>query len=295
MKEHLNIPSPVSEISTNWTREHGVKIFLKRDDLIHPIISGNKWRKLSGILANQDSSNYESITTFGGAYSNHLLAVAAVCSILKIKCKAIVRGEPPRELNPVLKMCKMYGMNLGFISRDKYSNIKRKVGVFKRSLFIPEGGACIDGTVGCSEILKEDNLSNIDQIFVPCGTGTTLAGMANYLDSKNSKTLLSGIQVLKGEGYIANEIIDQYGILGVNVYDQFHLGGYAKTNDKLVAFIQDFMKQTGVVLDPIYNGKMMFAINKLLEKGRIERGQNILAIHTGGITGWFGKFNNITV
>ena len=295
MKEHLNIPSPVSEISTNWTREHGVKIFLKRDDLIHPIISGNKWRKLSGILANHDSSNYESITTFGGAYSNHLLAVAAVCSILKIKCKAIVRGEPPRELNPVLKMCKMYGMNLEFISRDKYSNIKRKVGVFKRSLFIPEGGACIDGTVGCSEILKEDNLSNIDQIFVPCGTGTTLAGMANYLDSKNSKTLLSGIQVLKGEGYIANEIIDQYGILGVNVYDQFHLGGYAKTNDKLVAFIQDFMKQTGVVLDPIYNGKMMFAIKKLLEKGRIERGQNILAIHTGGITGWFGKFNNITV
>ncbi len=295
MKEHLNIPSPVSEISTNWTREHGVKIFLKRDDLIHPIISGNKWRKLSGILANQDSSNYESITTFGGAYSNHLLAVAAVCSILKIKCKAIVRGEPPRELNSVLKMCKMFGMNLEFISRNKYSNIKRKVGVFERSLFIPEGGACIDGTVGCSEILKEDNLSNIDQIFVPCGTGTTLAGMANYLDSKNIKTLLNGIQVLKGEGYIANEIIDQYGILGVNVYDQFHLGGYAKTNGKLIAFIQDFMKQTGVVLDPIYNGKMMFAIKKLLEKGRIERGQNILAIHTGGMTGWFGKFNNITV
>ena len=295
MKEHLNIPSPVSEISTNWTREYGVKIFLKRDDLIHPIISGNKWRKLSGILANHDSSNYESITTFGGAYSNHLLAVAAVCSILKIKCKAIVRGEPPRELNPVLKMCKMYGMKLEFISRDKYSNIKRKVGVFERSLVIPEGGACLDGTIGCSEILKEYNLSNVDQIFVPCGTGTTLAGMANYLDSKNIKTLLNGIQVLKGEGYIANEIIDQYGILGVNVYDQFHLGGYAKTNGKLIAFIQDFMKQTGVVLDPIYNGKMMFAIKKLLEKGCIDRGQNILAIHTGGMTGWFGKFNKITV
>ena len=295
MKGHLTIPSPVSEISTNWISEHNSNILLKRDDLIHPIISGNKWRKLSGILAKNRSTDYDSLITFGGAYSNHLLAVAAVCSILKIRCKAFVRGEAPKTLNAVLKMCKMYGMELAFISRENYQKSNRKLGVFDRTLFIPEGGACSDGTKGCEKILSEVDLSNIDQIFVPCGTGTTIAGMANYLNAKNHKIQLNGIQVLKGENYIANEIKNLYGISGINVYDQFHFGGYAKTNDSLIAFIQDFMKQTGVILDPVYNGKMMFAIKKLLENGEIKQGQNILAIHTGGITGWFGKFDKIMV
>ena len=259
MKGHINIPSPISEISTSWTRQFGVQIFLKRDDLIHPIISGNKWRKLSGILANYDKNTYESITTYGGAYSNHLLASAAVCSIQQIPCKAIIRGESPSELNPILKMCKMYGMELEFVSRNTYQKRNRKTGIFDCNLFIPEGGACEEGTLGCMDILGEVDLSNIHQIYVPCGTGTTLAGMAKYLESKNHEAKLNGVQVLKGDGYIENEINSLYGVTGINIYDHFHCGGYAKTTDDLISFIQDFMKQTGVLLDPIYNGKMMFA------------------------------------
>lgn len=294
MKGHINIPSPISEISTSWTRQFGVQIFLKRDDLIHPIISGNKWRKLSGILANYDKNTYESITTYGGAYSNHLLASAAVCSIQQIPCKAIIRGESPSELNPILKMCKMYGMELEFVSRNTYQKRNRKTGIFDCNLFIPEGGACEEGTLGCMDILGEVDLSNIHQIYVPCGTGTTLAGMAKYLESKNHEAKLNGVQVLKGDGYIENEINSLYGVTGINIYDHFHCGGYAKTTDDLISFIQDFMKQTGVLLDPIYNGKMMFAVYKLLDQGFINRGQRILAIHTGGMTGWFGKFNKVS-
>jgi 1-aminocyclopropane-1-carboxylate deaminase len=294
LKGHINIPSPISEISTSWTRQFGVQIFLKRDDLIHPIISGNKWRKLSGILANYDKNTYESITTYGGAYSNHLLASAAVCSIQQIPCKAIIRGESPSELNPILKMCKMYGMELEFVSRNTYQKRNRKTGIFDCNLFIPEGGACEEGTLGCMDILGEVDLSNIHQIYVPCGTGTTLAGMAKYLESKNHEAKLNGVQVLKGDGYIENEINSLYGVTGINIYDHFHCGGYAKTTDDLISFIQDFMKQTGVLLDPIYNGKMMFAVYKLLDQGFINRGQRILAIHTGGMTGWFGKFNKVS-
>ena len=139
------------------------------------------------------------------------------------------------------------------------------------------------------------DLSNINQIYVPCGTGTTLAGMAKYLESKNHEAKLNGVQVLKGDGYIENEIDSLYGVTGINIYDHFHCGGYAKTTDDLIFFIQDFMKQTGVLLDPIYNGKMMFAIYKLLDQGFINRGQRILAIHTGGMTGWFGKFNKVSL
>ena len=170
--------------------------------MIHPIISGNKWRKLSGILANYNKSAYDSITTYGGAYSNHLLATAAACSIQKIPCKAIVRGESPAELNPILKMCRMYGMELEFVMRSTYQKTNRKLGISDRILFVPEGGACEEGTHGCREILGEVDLSNINQIYVPCGTGTTLAGMAKYLSLQNHEIELKGVQVLKCDGYI---------------------------------------------------------------------------------------------
>ena len=293
MKGHVNIPSPISEVSTSWTRQYDVQIFLKRDDLIHPIISGNKWRKLSGILAKYHKNSYDYITTYGGAYSNHLLATAAVCSIQKTPCKAIVRGESPAELNPILKMCRMYGMELEFISRSKYQKTNRKSGIYDRVLFIPEGGACDEGTRGCRKILGEVDLTNIHQVFVPCGTGTTLAGMARYLDSRKYKIELNGVQVLKGDGYIEKELKSTYGLTEINIYDHFHCGGYAKTTNDLISFIQDFMQQTGVILDPIYNGKMMYAIYRLIEQGIINQGQRVLAIHTGGLTGWFGKFNEV--
>jgi 1-aminocyclopropane-1-carboxylate deaminase len=295
IEKQLNIPSPCHQIETDWLKKAEVKLWLKRDDLIHPIISGNKWRKLSGILANYKTEEYTSITTFGGVFSNHLVATACATSIMGISSRAVIRGEEPKELNPVLQLCKLYGMQLEFVSREDYKNANRETGIVDEVLFVPEGGSCSEGTIGCEAILEEENLEQFSKVFVSCGTGTTIAGMANYLKRKSSNVSLNGIQVLKGKDYIKNDLEELFEITSAHIYDEFHCGGYAKTTEELIAFIKDFTQQTGVLLDPIYTGKMMLAIKKLIETGKIKAGEKILAIHTGGLTGWFGKFRELNL
>ncbi|PCJ66122.1 MAG: 1-aminocyclopropane-1-carboxylate deaminase [Bacteroidetes bacterium] len=290
---HLTIPSPLTQVKTSWSIAAGIELWLKRDDLIHPIISGNKWRKLSGIFEDYNREDYNGIITFGGAYSNHLVATAASCAIMELPCIGMIRGEEPKEWNPVLKLCKLYGMKLQFISREEYKRTNRQEGIKDNRLYIPEGGASKLGMVGCADILNEIDLTNVSKIFVACGTGTTIAGMATYLEkSENNHTKLYGIQVLKGERYIANDIKKQYDITSVHIYDEFHGGGYAKTNEELISFIKEFTRETGVLLDPIYTGKLMLAIKKLVERKEIS-GERIVAIHTGGLTGWFGKVSDL--
>lgn len=292
IQHHLNIPSPEHTVHTAWTKAAGIRLSIKRDDLIHPIISGNKWRKLSGIFNHYNSNQYTQLVTYGGAFSNHLVATAAACAILGLPCKGIVRGDEPKEINLVLKLCILYGMELQFVSRAKYKETNRTFGIVNGVLHVPEGGACAQGATGCSQILKEVDLNSYDKVFIACGTGTTLAGMATHLKNQTS-TKLFGVQVLKGESYIANELKTVYGIDDVPVYDTFHMGGYAKTTDELISFIQDFNQETGVLLDPIYTGKLFFALKEMCENGEIKNGERILAIHTGGLTGWFGKVETL--
>ena len=287
--DHLNIPSPITQVKTAWSEAVGISLQLKRDDLIHPVISGNKWRKLSGTFANYSRSEYDAITTYGGAYSNHLVATAASCAILQLPCTGIIRGEEPKVWNPVLKMCKLYGMKLEFVSREIYKEINRREGINERVLYVSEGGAGPLGTLGCQEVLKETDMSAIDRVFVECGTGTTISGLATYAKDLDLKADICGIQVLRGKDYIATDIKNTYGVDNATIYDEFHCGGYAKTNSELIDFIQEFAVETGILLDPIYTGKMMLAIKKLCENGGIKKGEKILAIHTGGLTGWFGK------
>lgn len=295
IEQQLNIPSSCHQIKTNWLSESRVELWLKRDDLIHPIISGNKWRKLSGILDSYEQTTFKSITTYGGAFSNHLVATACATAILGIPSKAIIRGEEPKQLSPVLRLCKLYGMQLEFVSRETYKTSNRETGIVDEVLFVPEGGACTEGTLGCEAILAEVDLFDFSQVFVSCGTGTTIAGMANYLEKQKSKTQLNGIQVLKGKDYIKNDLERLFGITSAHIYDEFHCCGYAKTNQELIEFIKDFTKQTGILLDPIYTGKMVLAIKKLIESGQIKAGEKILAIHTGGLAGWFGKYDELNL
>jgi 1-aminocyclopropane-1-carboxylate deaminase len=292
---HLTIPSPVTLLKTPWTEAAGIELYLKRDDLIHPIISGNKWRKLSGIFDHYAKSDYDSITTFGGAYSNHLAATAASCAILQVPCTGIVRGEEPKNENSVLKICRLYGMELEYVSREAYKESNRTEGVIQRVLYIAEGGAGKLGTIGCQDILRETDTSSIDKIFVACGTGTTISGLATYAREFALTSEVCGVQVLKGDGYIAADIEQEYGVEGVTVYDEYHCGGYAKTNEELIQFIKKFTRETGVLLDPIYTGKMMLAIHKLCLNGSIKKGERIMAVHTGGLTGWFGKSAELNV
>lgn len=292
--QHLNIPSPITEVETTWTKKYGLSLYLKRDDLIHPLISGNKWRKLKGIFSHFGIENISSIQTYGGAYSNHLVATAVAASILKVPSIGMIRGEKPKVFNPVLKIGELYGMELHFLSREEYRQTNRTSGLNEGRLTIPEGGACELGTIGCEQILAEiDDLNSFSKIYVSCGTGTTITGLSNFL-SKNQlpKDMLIGIQVLKGENYIANELADLYGISGVKILDEHHHGGYAKTNLDLISFIKSFTAETGILLDPIYTGKMMFAIKNLAEGGELSN-KRVLAIHTGGLTGWFGKYSEL--
>ena len=294
MESHLNLPSPLTKVETTWSRAGGVEIWLKRDDLIHPIISGNKWRKLSGILNANADAQYSKIVTFGGAYSNHILATACACSILGIPSEGIVRGEEIKNKNAVLLLCEAYGMRLTFVSREQYQLRCRQQGLSNQVLYIPEGGACMQGTIGCESILEEVDITEFAQVYVACGTGTTIAGMAKTLFKNNpNSTKLFGIQVLKGDGYIQKELSEQFGIHNATILDQYHCGGYAKSTPELNEFIRDFIQQTGVLLDPIYTGKLMFGLKKEMEKGLIAAGTKLLAIHTGGLTGWFGKSANL--
>lgn len=287
---HLTIPSPTTLVKTKWTEKYGIELYIKRDDLIHPIISGNKWRKLAGFFRHYPRDGYTVLTTYGGAYSNHLVATAATCAAMGIPTTGVIRGEEPKNLNPVLTMCKLYGMELVYVSREQYRAMNRTEGIVGDQLHIPEGGAGVKGTEGCREILRESDLSRIDKIYVSCGTGTTITGMVESLVGRDHLPELYGIQVLKGEGYIAQDIKKDYGIENVVIYDEYHCGGYAKTNEELMSFIKDFTRETGVLLDPVYTGKMMLAIYKLCENNSIKRGEEILAIHTGGLTGWMGKY-----
>lgn len=291
INEHLNIPSPLHAIETDWSRDMGIELLLKRDDLIHPIISGNKWRKLSGILGHYPSESFDTITTYGGAYSNHLLATAAACAIIGVRSVGVVRGERQEPLNAVLKLCEIYGMDLQFTDRTSFKDRKHTEGIQNKVLHIPEGGAAEQGWFGCSEILAEQGkeVEFADQIWVSCGTGTTYAGMYRYLERHQQSNKLIGVQVLKGDGYIARDVERLFGIGDARILDQYHHGGYAKTSDDLLDFAHDFTKQTGVMLDPIYTVKMMWAIRAEAGAGKIKRGERVIALHTGGLTGWFGK------
>lgn len=286
------LPSLEHRVLVDWATANEIELFIKRDDLIHPIISGNKWRKLKGHLNHFTPTDYDEICTYGGAFSNHLVATAAACAWLKIPCLGKIRSHQNPLQNPILDLCQLYGMRLEFLTPNIYTEEKETSGIFERILHIPEGGAGTLGTIGTQEIITELE-QTYDHVFVACGTGTTLAGMAKAMD--NNATQLHGIQVLKGEKYIQQVLAQDYQITQVQFHDNYHFGGYAKTPPELIHFVKDFAQQTGILLDPVYTGKMLYAIRDLALQNHFSKNQKILAIHTGGLTGWIGKWGNLSL
>lgn len=263
---------------------------VKRDDLIDPYISGNKWRKLKYILAKARAENKTHLVTFGGAYSNHLVATAAAAARSGLKATAFVRGEAVK--NEMLLLCSLFGMELIFTDRESYRNkhqlFENHFANHPEACFIDEGGASAEATLGCVEIIGE-LAETYDHIFCAAGTGTTAAGLLKGLQAHQLSTKLHVVPVLKGGGFIADEIarytkIDKQLALHLD----YHFGGYAKTTPELIHFIKTFTAQTGLLLDPVYTAKMFYAICDLGKKGQIHRNDRILAIHTGGLMGLFG-------
>ncbi len=283
--------SVVQALNLNAFKEKNLTLFMKRDDLIHPFISGNKWRKLKYILRDAQQNQKTALATFGGAYSNHLLAVACAGAMYGFRTTGFVRGEELEIKNPVLKMCHLFGMRLIFIARGDY---REKEVFYSKYLnnaadtyLIPEGGSCHEAIPGVAEIIEELP-ALYDHIFTATGTGGTVAGLARGAADKKLATLVHGIAVIKGAEYLNNEIFKWIGDLPYQLHLNFHRGGYAKTDNELVVFARNFARNTGIVIEPIYTAKMLLAMVQLAEEDYFKPGSRILCIHTGGVWGGNG-------
>lgn len=278
------------------------QLWLKPEYEIHPEVSGNKFRKLKYNLEAAIREGFGGVLTFGGAFSNHIAATAAAGKLLNISTVGIIRGEELAkdiDLNPTLSYAKASGMDLEFISRAAYRN-KNEVS-FLKSLnikypnfyIIPEGGTNARAVRGCSEILTEKD-RDFDVICCAVGTGGTISGLIN---SSLPHQKIIGFPALKGA--FLNEDIRKFAQhSNWELCPDYSFGGYAKVNQELIQFINQFKIDFGIPLDPVYTAKMMFGIDDLVKKGFFSRSTKILAIHTGGLQGISGmndylKKNNL--
>jgi 1-aminocyclopropane-1-carboxylate deaminase len=290
MNISLDIYSPVQQVANELFVQKGVEVFIKRDDMIHPIISGNKWRKLKYVLQKAKDLGKNHLVTFGGAYSNHLLATAAAAARFGFKCTGFVRGEEVQ--NDTLFLCRLHGMQLIFTDRESYHAKPLLFNKYFRedadALFIDEGGASAEAAQGCSELVNELT-EGYNHIFCACGTGTTAAGLINGINLHKLKTQFNAVPVFKNGGFIKDEI-DKYLLTPTDyqLHLDYHFGGYGKTTPELIAFIKQFVSQTGILIEPVYTGKMLYALFDLISKDHFKPGSRILAIHTGGIWGLLG-------
>src|SRR5690606_8738534 len=288
----FQIFSPEEEIIDPIFEEKEIRLFIKRDDKIHPFISGNKWRKLKYQLEYAKSKDISHLVTFGGAWSNHLLACAAAAATFGFKAIAYVRGEEVR--NPVLDMCRIFGLQPIFVDRESYRNKEK---IFsenhdsKTSLFIDEGGKSELGLLGCADIIKELK-QHYDHIFVASGTGTTVSGLQLGIEQNNFHSQVHSIPVLKGADSLLQDF-SQWNIDPQKIYMHlnYHFSGYAKTKPELIEFIKNFVSSTGIMIEPTYTGKLMYGVYDLIQKGYFKPKSKILVIHTGGITGLLGHLD----
>ncbi len=271
------------------SEESDIKLFIKREDALHEFVSGNKYRKLKHNLAQAKALGHTSLLTFGGAYSNHIAAVAAAGNLFGFKTIGIVRGEELAtkiKSNPTLQFAKKNGMQFKFVSRAVYREksssefLKILQQEFNNFYLIPEGGTNALAVKGCEEILSNDDL-DFDYICCAVGTGGTISGLIN---SSKPKQQVLGFPALKGS-FLQQDISKFVTQTNWDLKTHYHFGGYAKVNSELIAFINQFKLEHEVQLDPVYTGKMMYGIFDLIEKQYFPKGSKILAIHTGGLQG----------
>ncbi len=292
--------APIEEIKLPSFANKGISFFLKREDLSHPFISGNKWRKLKFHLIAASEQSKNTLVTYGGYYSNHLLATAAAGAKYGFNTFGFVRGELVK--NPLLDLCELFGMKLTFVSREAYKNkdllFSSYFGSNQSALNIPEGGGGEIGELGMEAViddlllgpwsLKKDLNKEIQHsvlhLITSVGTGSSLRGLLNAIQKQQLPIKAHGIVVLKG----AEEMANEYKKFDSNVFElhhQFHGGGYGKINQETKDYIKEFASQTGILLDPIYEAKMMIGITTLINENYFEPGAQLCALHNGGLVG----------
>lgn len=269
-----------------------IQLYLKREDLIHPYISGNKFRKLKYNIRDAKLTEKQTILTFGGAYSNHIAATAYACKENGLDSIGIIRGEELEDKirgNPTLSFAQSCGMRFLFVTREAYrkkSNpifLKKLKDQFGDFYLIPEGGTNELAVKGCEEILNsEDAIYNY--ICTCVGTGGTISGIINA--AKRHQKIL-GFPALKGD-FLKQDIRKFAKKENWELLTDYHFGGYGKINTELITFINKFKSDYGIPLDPIYTGKMMVGIFDLIKSGYFPENAKILVIHTGGLQGIAG-------
>lgn len=286
--------TPVDEIRSGMLDTAGVRLLVKREDQNHPFISGNKWWKLKYNIE-EALKRRRTVLTFGGAYSNHIYAVAAAAKEHGLSSIGIIRGERTLPLNPTLSFATDNGMQLHYVSREDYrkkddpafvQTLHEKFGEF---YLIPEGGTNSLAVKGCAEwgaqILQE---TDFDHLLLPVGTGGTMAGIVCGLGGRKKVT---GVTVLKNGDFLKAEIDGLIRESSQAVYENwslltgYHHGGYAKVTSELLDFIKTIKAEHYLPLDHVYTGKLMWAVMKEIEMGRFAKGTTVLALHTGGLQG----------
>ena len=295
-----NIQTKNQKLIIPFFKEKELEVYMKREDLIPPIISGNKFRKLKYNLKVAKQNKTKTLLTFGGAFSNHILATAVAGKLQNFKTIGVIRGDELGQdlsktlaTNSTLRAAYEHGMKFEFISRERYRDkmssdflqkLELKYGDFYT---LPEGGTNALAVKGCEEILTSDD-NEFDYICSCVGTGGTIAGIINSIEAPQK---VIGFPALKGDFLIKE--IQQYcrGQKNWELVSDYHFGGYGKYSDELIHFINRFKEDTTIPLDPIYTGKMMFGVLDMIKKNSFPKGSKILIIHSGGIQGIEG-FNH---
>jgi 1-aminocyclopropane-1-carboxylate deaminase len=282
-------PTPIQQLQSPLFEKAEVSVFVKREDLNHPFVTGNKWWKLKYNLLQAKQEEQTSLLTFGGAFSNHIYATAAAAYELGFKSIGIIRGEESSSLHKTLLFAKGKGMHLHFVSREKYRLKSEKYftdqlhELFGNFYLIPEGGTNILAMQGVEEFAQ--NLKSeidFDCLCCACGTGGTMAGLIKGLPDKK----VIGFSSLKGD-FMSGEVKKLVGSTFSNweITNEYHFGGYGKYTAELLTFIASFQKDFSISVEQVYTGKLFFGLFNLIEKGFFKKGSSILVVHTGGLQG----------
>lgn len=281
--------TPIQEIHPRWCTNSGVRLLIKREDQNHPFVSGNKWWKLKYNLVEAQRQNYSTLLTFGGAFSNHIYATAAAAKELGLKSIGVIRGDEIRPLNHTLAFAESCGMKLHFVSRAWYRTKKSAEAqhelkeTFGNTYIIPEGGTNEHAVKGCAEFAQklQEEIS-FDYLCLSVGTGGTLSGMVEGLDSSKS---IIGFSSLKGGDFLHDEIELLTNKTNWKLMTDYHFGGYAKTTPELLDFMKEFEGNFSIPLDQVYTAKMMFGVFDLIKKDFFKTGSTVLMLHSGGLQG----------
>lgn len=283
--------TPIQELKCQLFEQQEIRVLVKREDLNHPFVSGNKWWKLKYNLEDALSQGHDTLLTFGGAYSNHIFATAAAGRELGLKTIGIIRGEEVLPLNHTLSFAKSCGMKLHYISREAYRKkteldfIDQLHDQFGTIYLIPEGGTNELAVKGCAEFATQlKNEIDFDYLCLSIGTGGTMAGMIEGLEA--SKRII-GFSSLKGGAFLEEEIkkITLPGNTNWSINTDYHFGGYGKASSELKSFIDHTKANYQLSLDIVYTSKMFFGVVDLITKGYFKRGSTVLVLHTGGMQG----------